>query len=245
MQKIVRLTATFGALVILIAFLYVFAVRPVTDEPSPATNQERTLLVQFRDSAKFGELNFVVADNGKKWFYIPSNLVFKTDPAIVTLGSSAQGFILRDSLNQLNELTGIEIDDVWQIDDVAFASLVEVADGVEILQPEEKTLDGFEALNFVFRESSNPKIVLQRFKKIWPQIIDSFGQADLPNILTTIGSSSRSTIEQDEFVSYLEMVNQHRKDVVFRKTMLNSDFVLTFKSRMRLIDAGVRERLAP
>lgn len=245
MQKLVRATAAIGALILVLAVTYVFVVRPDAQKQSEPGNQERTLLVQFRDSSKFSELNFVVADAGKKWFYIPSNLVFETDPSIETLGTSAQGFLLRSSLNGLNETNGIEIDDVWQIDEVAFASLVEAADGVEILIPEKKTLDGFAALNYVFGETSNPKIILQRFKIVWRQLINSFGSSDLVNILTTIGSSSRSTIQQAEFAGYLEQINRHRKEVVFKKTKLNSDFSLTVKSRQRLIDAGVRERLAP
>lgn len=245
MQKLMRVIAAFGVFILVTAIGYVFVVQPDADEPMGVDNLERTILVQFRDAAKFGELSFVVADQGKKWIYIPSNLVFTSEPAIITLGSSTQDFFLRNSLNRLNDSAGLEIDDIWQIDDVAFASLVEAADGVEIHEPEQKTLNGFEALSYIFEQTNNPKIILQRFKKIWRQIIESFGSDEMVNILTTIGSSSRSTIEQEEFAGFLALINQHRKDVIFRKTELNSDFKLTFESRSRLIDAGVRERLAP
>jgi hypothetical protein len=230
---------------ICLTLILVFLVKPEVENQYTISNENRTLLVQFRGPEQFADLNFVVTQRGTKWIYIPNSLVFSTSPAIVTMGSSSQNLILQSSLNRLNDAYGLAIDDVWQIDRVAFASFVEAADGVEVKDLEMKTLTGFEAATYVFDATENPKVIYKRFKKVWRQVIDSFGSAELTNVLTSIGSSSRSSIAQAEFAGYLKVINKQRKEVIFRKTRLDERFKLTLKARKRLIDAGVRETLAP
>jgi len=242
--KLVRLITLLGIATIVATLILVFVVKPKLEKQYTISNENRTLLVQFRGPEQFAELNFVVTNRGSKWIYIPSSLVFATSPAIVTLGSSAQNLILQNSVNQLNDGYGLQIDDVWQIDRVAFASFVEAADGVEVGQ-EKTTLNGFAAAEYVFDATENPKVVFERFKEVWRQVVNSFGSSELSNVLTSIGSSSRSSIAQSEFAGYLKVMNKHRKQLVFRKTTLDKRFKLTLESRKRLIDAGVRETLAP
>ncbi len=244
MAKLVRLVTLLGIATIAATLIVVFIVKPNIEQQYTISNENRTLLVQFRGPEQFAELNFVVTNRGTKWIYIPNSLVFSTSPAIVTLGSSSQNLILQSSLNQINDGYGLQIDDVWQIDRVAFASFVEAADGVEVGR-DKTTLTGFAAAAYVFDATENPKVILKRFKKVWRQVIDSFGSAELSNILTSIGSSSRSSIAQSEFAGYLKVMNKNRKQVVFRKTDLDERFKLTLESRKRLVDAGVRETLAP
>ncbi|MEN9693090.1 MAG: hypothetical protein RLZZ330_734 [Actinomycetota bacterium] len=244
MNRLIRTVTIFAVALISLASVYVFVVRPSAEPVIKPSNTERTVLVQIRDDSKFGVLNFVVAPGSEKWFYVPSDLLLDdvTDP--VTLGSAASELVLQNPLNALNEIAGLRITDVWQIDYVAFASLVEAADGVEIAETR-KTLRGFEAVAYIFEATSNSQIQLERFKEVWPQIVRSFGTRDLPNVLTSIGSSSRSTIEQTDFVGYLKMMNRNLKNFKFIRISLNDLNQLPVGARTRLIEAGVRERLAP
>ncbi len=245
MNRLARLVTTLGIVVITFALIFIFIVHPTAENQSPASNSKRSLLVQFRDAELFSELNFIVVDHGSKWFYLPNNLVFERSMGSSTLGATSQNLILQNSQNQLNDSVGIQIDDVWQINKVAFASLIEAVDGVTVQDLAAKTLTGFEAYSYVFDATDRPEEVLQRFEEIWPQVVDSFGSRNLQNELTAIGSSSRSSIEQSEFIGYLRMMNKHRKQLVFKKLQLTSDYTLKVKARQRLIDAGVRETLAP
>jgi hypothetical protein len=245
MSKLIRAVTLLGIGLIGVTLIFVLIVSPNAEKLINESDTNRTVLVQFRDDYDFAQLNFVVADRGTKWFYLQSNLEFSTDPSLTTLGSSSQNIVLQSSLNRLNETYGIEVDDVWQIDKVAFASLVEAADGVSVRDPQERTLNGFEAVSYVFEATKNPEVILSRFRKIWRQVVSSFGTKELINVLTAIGSSSRSTIEQSDLAGYLQGMAKQRKHVIFRKTHLDEEFMLTFKSRKRLIEAGVRETLAP
>ena len=244
MKKIIEL-ATISAIILLsAAAIFVFIVKPEAEPTIKPTNSDRSVLVQIRDDAKLGVLNFVVAPKAQKWFYVPNDLLLSEEDVPKTLGSAASELVVQNPLNALNEITGLEITDVWQIDYVAFASFVEAANGVEI-KSEQKTLSGFEAVSYAFESTSNPQVRFHRFKEIWPQIVRSFGTKDLPNILTSIGSSSRSSIEQDEFVGYLKMMNKQIKNLDFSKLKLNDLKQLQLRSRARLIAAEAHERIAP
>lgn len=245
MTRLIKFVTSLGLAAISFSVILVFIIKPAAENQFTLSNENRTLLVQFRGPEQFAELNFVVTQRGTNWIYIPNSLVFSTSPAIVTLGSSSQNLILQSSLNRLNDSYGLEINDVWQIDRVGFASFVEAADGVEVQESEMKTLNGFEAATYVFDATENPQVIYKRFKRVWKQVIDSFGSAELANVLTSIGSSSRSSIAQSEFAGYLRNLNKQRKEVVFSKTHLDERFKLTLKARKRLIEAGVRETLAP
>lgn len=243
MNRLIRIVTFFAVALISLASVYVFVVRPSAEPVIKPSNTERSVLVQIRDDSKFGVLNFVVASGSEKWFYVPNELLLDDVTDSVTLGSAASELVLQNPLNALNEISGLRITDVWQIDYVAFASFVEAADGVEI-EETQKTLRGFEAVTYVFEATSNPQIQLKRFKVVWPQIMRSFGTRDLPNILTSIGSSSRSTIEQNDFVGYLKMMNRNVKNLKFIRISLNDLNHLPVDARTRLIEAGVRERIA-
>ena len=244
MKKLIQLVTYLAICLIGVAVFFVLVVRPDAEPSIKPTNSNRSVLVQIRDDAKFGVLNFVIAPGSAKWFYVPNDLLLKDAEDPVTLGSAAHEIVLLNTRNTFNDVNGLEVSDVWQIDFVAFASFVEAADGVEI-QSLHRTVSGFEAVSYIFESTQNPKIQLERFKEIWPQLVRSFGTKDLPNILTSIGSSSRSTIEQNEFVGYLKMMNKQFKNLKFAMLSLNDEKQLQLQSRTRLIEAGVRERMAP
>jgi hypothetical protein len=245
MEKLIRAVTLLGLALLCITLIFVFAIRPEVESQFSKSNANRVVLVQFRDASDFAQLNFVVTNRGTKWFYVPSELVFETKASTLSLGGSSQNLNMETSLNLLNDAYGIEIDDVWQVDQAAFASLVESAGGVEVANPILQTLDGFEAVTFVFDATDNTPVVLQRFEKVWKQIIDYFGSNNLVNVLTSIGSSSRSSVEQSELAGYLRYLHRHQKDVVYKHLHIDADFALKVQARQRLIDAGVRETLAP
>lgn len=245
MEKLIRGVTLLGIALISFTLILVFVIQPDSESQYKKSNKSRTLLLQIRGEDKFSEINFIVTQRGAKWFYLPSDLVLAVEPTLMTIGSTSQNLILTKSRDEFNESYGLAVDDAWQIDLVAFASLVESANGVEVKNPFSQTLNGFEAINYVFEATENPKVILDRFIEVWPAVISSFDSKDLINVLTAIGSSSRSSVEQYEFASYLRAMARLKDDVVFKESRVDDESRLTFKSRKRLIQAGVRETLAP
>ena len=268
-----RALTVFGFGLLLAVIATVATLRAQTPPSAIDYEMPQTVLLQVRDDDQQGYLNILLADEGKSWFVIPSAVVVRQGADVITLSESATAINQNASQSALSASLDIEIDEIWQINRLGLAAYLESIGGNIRVNPREETtlpvsdgeltlaagqtalLSGTLASHYVVDlQNLNEFQKSRRFVEVWAQLMNRLDGATLPEILSSIGSASRSSLPQLELINYVEKVQSAwsvgRPPVIVLATITATyqgqpQIYLTTKARQRLLAAKVRERITP
>jgi len=261
--------AGLGVLTALLATVATFNANNV--KPNFNFSMPRGVLLQVRDSDKSGWLTVVIADKGNTWFVVPAEAVVSNGLTVQTVGSTARSLNLDQTSAALEELLNIEFDEVWQIDRLGLSAFVEAAGGVDITPqktmvlsplsaPDLNLLGGvtvrlqgvYASLYAVDPTITKSKLRYNRFDEVWRELMAHLDGATLPDVLSAIGSASRSSMTQSELVAYIDRMQQIRDAAAPKVRVLPTieasyggepHLYLLSAAREALVAAGIRERI--
>lgn len=262
-----------GLLVITAVMVTVATFNANTVKPNLNFTMPDSVLLQVRNDDKAGWLTVVITGKGERWFIVPAEAVVSNGVTVQTVESTAKSLNLDQTSAALESLLNVDFDEVWQVDRLGLSAFVEAAEGVIVTPrhdiritppnaPELSLLGGVSVkLSGMYASmyAVDPTLTADqsryaRLDAVLASLMSRLDAATLPTVLPAIGSASRSSMEQAELIAFIEKLQQLRAisdpDIATLATIEATyngqkyQYLLT-KARTALIEAGVRERIAP
>ena len=220
-----------------------------------------SVLFQLRDDAGLAVVNAVITNDNTDWLSLPARLQVGDR----MLGELAVGLDVSAATRGIRNEVGFDIAQTWQIDRLGLAALIDNVDGVEVKAARNLTLTASngESISLMagynykldakfgstYATDCEPRECVRRFNQVWRSLMERLDSAWLPEILESVGSSSRSTLNQLELVSLIERMQQRNAQQPTRILHLASKRAatlqgarwLTAAARKRLLEAGVAQ----
>lgn len=269
-----RLLAISGSMILVAIMVTAVTFRDeLVSTPAPVS-MPNSMLVQIRGDDKNAVLSFIIADQGRSWFVLPANAVLTNGVTPQTVGSVAAALDIANAPREIENSLQISLDETWVIDRLAIAAMVESVGGITISAREDITLippnaeqglsltantptflNGmYASLYGVDTRRSDPTGRLRVFFEIFAPLLQKLDGGTLPEVLSAVGSTSRSSLEQRELIAvidklqYLDSVGQRRITIlptIWGVYEGKRGRYLTREAREQLLAAGVRETITP
>ena len=233
----------------------------------PNFNLPKSLLFQYRDDEGNAVLSAVVTEQGKKWWVIPRATVLNAELPEETMQASAKTLTVVGARNALADSVQLNIDDVWQIDRLGLAALIENIGGIDVTPKRDMVLGKLTSDDFMSLRAGNRVHLdgiygawyaitadkesdqLAQFEDVWHQLMNRTDAATLGTVLSSVGSVSRASLAHDELVIVFEKWQQVA-DVdgmtwpIIDVAKSDGLSVISPAGVAQLVQSGVRERLA-
>ena len=233
----------------------------------PNFNLPKSLLFQYRDDEGNAVLSAVVTEQGKKWWVIPRATVLNAELPEETMQASAKTLTVVGARNALADSVQLNIDDVWQLDRLGLAALIENIGGIDVTPKRDMILGKLTSDDFMSLRAGNRVHLdgiygawyaitadkesdqLAQFEDVWHQLMNRTDAATLGTVLSSVGSVSRASLAHDELVIVFEKWQQVA-DVdgmtwpIIDVAKSDGLSVISPAGVAQLVQSGVRERLA-
>ena len=243
-------------LVVLTAMLVAVARYNATADPGAPLELPTSLLFQLRDDDGTAVVSALISPRGGDWLVFPADLGVGSG---LTISTAAQGLDVRRSGQSLADQTGIEVGETWQLDRVGLSALIDIVGGVSVTVDETVRLeDGNGGLRVLrqgetaflepnygsrYATSGSPESQARHTVQVLRDLFRRLDAAALPNVLQSVGSSSRSTLGTPWLVHLIERLQQQNSAKPFSISQLDSRIAITPDGFARVLTPAAVQRV--